>query len=113
MTGTPLQNKYDELWCILDWANPGSLDSLGAFSHRYSKPIERGNRFDATKMELATARDLQRRLEAYRESRVLRRTKEKTLAEELPKKTDQIVYCQPSAFQKSIFAALIASAEMQ
>ena len=28
LTGTAVQNKYEELWCILDWANPGSLRSV-------------------------------------------------------------------------------------
>ena len=27
LTGTLLQNKYEELWCVLDWANPGCLGS--------------------------------------------------------------------------------------
>ena len=27
LTGTLLQNKYDEMWCVLDWANPGCLES--------------------------------------------------------------------------------------
>ena len=25
MNGTAVQTKYEELWCLLDWANPGCL----------------------------------------------------------------------------------------
>ena len=25
LTGTAVQNKYEELWCLLDWDNPGCL----------------------------------------------------------------------------------------
>lgn len=113
LSGTLLQNKYDELWCLLDWANPGCLGSLQSFSHKFSQPIERGLRVDAKKAELAQARQLQSDLNQLKEKYVLRRTKNNTIREQLPQKTDQIVFCQPSQFQLSVFKALLTSDEMQ
>ena len=34
LTGTIMQNTYDELWCLMDWACPGSLGSLKDFKVR-------------------------------------------------------------------------------
>ena len=56
LTGTPLQNKLEEFWCVLDWANPGSLGKAKQFNLEYGKPIREGQTFDATKRELALGR---------------------------------------------------------
>lgn len=56
LTGTPLQNKLEEFWCVLDWANPGSLGSAKNFNQEFGKPMLKGQTFDATKRELAVGR---------------------------------------------------------
>ena len=113
LTGTLLQNKYDELWCLLDWANPGSLGSRQHFTQTYSSPIERGLRRDATKGELAKARKLQSRLDEIKNRFVLRRTKEGTIKDQMPKKTDQVVLCKMSHFQRKVFKSLLESEEVR
>lgn len=35
LTGTPIQNKLEELWSLFDFAMPGFLDSRAAFRRRY------------------------------------------------------------------------------
>ncbi|MCZ2096697.1 MAG: DEAD/DEAH box helicase [Anaerolineae bacterium] len=35
MTGTPVENRLADLWCIADTAQPGALSDLKAFSSRY------------------------------------------------------------------------------
>ncbi|RMX48555.1 hypothetical protein pdam_00019404 [Pocillopora damicornis] len=85
LTGTPLQNKLEEFWCVLDWANPGSLGSAKNFNQEFGKPMLKGQTFDATKRELAVGRkrskDLQDRIGRW----FLRRTKA-LIADQLPKK---------------------------
>ena len=44
---------------------------------------------------------------------VLRRTKDKTVADQLPAKVDQIVYCQPSDFQVRVPTARHIAQELQ
>ena len=59
LTGTAFQKKYEELWCLLDWANPGCLGSAENFKSRLSRPMVKGFRQDATSNELANARKKQ------------------------------------------------------
>lgn len=35
LTGTPIENKVQDLWAIMDQLSPGSFDSLKAFSERF------------------------------------------------------------------------------
>jgi superfamily II DNA or RNA helicase len=113
LTGTLLQNSYDELWCVLDWANPNCLGSKESFTQRYTMPIERGLRIDALKGELAMSRKRLKMLDEKKCEWVLRRTKDKTISDQLPKKIDQVVYCQPSKLQMSLYRAFHASDDMK
>lgn len=40
LTGTPVENRLDELRAVLDFANPGLLGSAGTFRARFAVPIE-------------------------------------------------------------------------
>ena len=66
LTGTALQNKYEELWCLLDWANPGCLGSMDHFKAEFSQPMVRGFRQDASREELAIARRQQAKFNALK-----------------------------------------------
>lgn len=37
MTGTPVENRLADLWCIVDTAQPGVLGDLKSFSNKYEK----------------------------------------------------------------------------
>lgn len=39
MTGTPVENRLCDLWCIMDTLVPGLLGSIKEFSHRYEKAV--------------------------------------------------------------------------
>eukprot|EP00976_Prorocentrum_cordatum_P006778 135892-Prorocentrum_minimum.AAC.1 len=47
LTGTAMQNTFDELWCLMEWATPGSLGQKKAFKDYYAKAIQFGQRIDA------------------------------------------------------------------
>jgi DNA excision repair protein ERCC-6-like 2 len=51
LTGTAMQNNYDELYTLLNWAQPGCLGSLKQMRARFIDPIKRGQRRDATFVE--------------------------------------------------------------
>ncbi|MBI5525115.1 MAG: restriction endonuclease [Deltaproteobacteria bacterium] len=40
LTGTPVENRLADLWCIVDTVQPGSLQTLKEFSHAYEKPSD-------------------------------------------------------------------------
>ena len=52
MTGTPVENRLADLWCIVDGVRSGYLDSLEAFSHSFEAQADHG-----------TLRGLRRRLD--------------------------------------------------
>lgn len=41
MTGTPIENSFVDLWCIMDFAVPGLLGNAKDFSRQYHFPLKR------------------------------------------------------------------------
>lgn len=39
MTGTPVENTYMDLWCIMDFAVPGLLGNAKEFAHQFQDPL--------------------------------------------------------------------------
>ncbi|XP_064152966.1 DNA excision repair protein ERCC-6-like 2 isoform X2 [Anguilla rostrata] len=111
LTGTILQNNLEELWCVMDWAVPGCLGSLGHFKNRFADPIERGQKHSTTKRNLAMGRRavelLARRLSRW----FLRRTKA-LISGQLPRKDDRVVYCSMTEFQEAVYRAVLDSEDV-
>lgn len=102
LTGTPVENRLEELWSIFRFLMPGLLGSLEAFRERFVKPIETGS---------AKAReDLHRRVKPY----VLRRLKQQ-VAPELPELTEMVIRCDMSPAQRKVYDAvrMAARADVQ
>ncbi|XP_053727956.1 DNA excision repair protein ERCC-6-like 2 isoform X2 [Synchiropus splendidus] len=111
LTGTILQNNLEELWCVMDWAVPGCLGSLGHFKNTFSDPIEQGQRHSATKRVLATGRKAVRSLVKKISHYFLRRTKA-LIKEQLPKKDDRVVYCSLTDFQQTVYRTVLDSEDV-
>lgn len=97
LTGTPLENRLQELWSILDFLNPGLLGSLEEFRRRYVNPIEKSREAEA-------AMHLGKLIKPF----VLRRTKtDPEIAAELPDKIEieSLVHLTPE--QASLYAATL------
>jgi superfamily II DNA or RNA helicase len=97
-TGTPVENRLDELWMLFRFLNPGLLGSRETFNERFAGPIER--RQDAP----ALAR-LKRLIAPF----VLRRTKSEVLSE-LPPRTEMVHLIEPSEQERAFHEALRRSA---
>lgn len=57
-TGTPVENSLGELWCIIDYVQPGLLESYKDFRNKYQIPIEQsikdgGETYSEAKREVA------------------------------------------------------------
>ena len=84
-----LQNKCEELWCLLDWANR-ALGVFNYFQAEFSSPMTKDFRLDATKAKLANARLRQVKLNTVRQAWMIRRTKDGVISDYLPKNIDQV-----------------------
>jgi SNF2 family DNA or RNA helicase len=101
MTGTPIENRLEELWSLFEFLNPGMLGSASGFSELVR----------LTEMEdsVAGAASVQRDLLA-RALRpvILRRTKEQ-VARDLPPRTEQTLGVVLQGEQREFYDALLAS----
>ncbi len=98
MTGTPVENRLDELWSLLHISNPAVLGTRARFRQRFATPIESGRS--------RTAAD---RLTTVIEPYVLRRTKSE-VATELPPKQFSTVACTLTDEQTRLYRAAVAEA---
>ena len=106
-----MQNTYDELWCLLDWACPGSLGELKAFREHYSSKMQLGQRHGASEYELGVARTRARELKALLRRYVLTRKKRDVLRDALPSKVDNVVFCELAPTQLRVYRRLLDTAE--
>jgi SNF2 family DNA or RNA helicase len=96
LTGTPVENRLDELWSQLHFLNPGLLGAREDFQERYARPIGAG--------EDDAAERLQRRIRPF----VLRRLK-RDVAPELPPRTDAVLHCELSEPERAAYDAVRAA----
>lgn len=96
MTGTPIENRLDELWSLFHFTNPGWLGPRADFEARYARPIAGG--------DAGTAARLARRIGPF----VLRRLK-REVAPELPPRTEMVLKAQLSAEERQVYDAVRAA----
>jgi SNF2 family DNA or RNA helicase len=56
LTGTVMQNSFEELWTLIDFHCTGFLGSLDHFRKQYIGPIKNGHVHDATGGQIARGR---------------------------------------------------------
>ncbi|WP_445506288.1 DEAD/DEAH box helicase [Niallia sp. 03190] len=97
LSGTPMENRLNELWSIFDFTNHGYLGSLGQFQKRYVIPIEKEEKVEQIQR-------LQNMIRPF----LLRRTKkDEEVALNLPDKLEQKEYCPLTAEQAALYEQLI------
>jgi superfamily II DNA or RNA helicase len=96
LTGTPVENRLDELWSQFHFTNPGLLGGRRDFERRYTRPIGEGG--------TETAERLRERIRPF----VLRRLK-RDVAPELPPRTDVVLHCVLGDSERSLYEAIRAA----
>lgn len=103
LTGTAIQNRYEELWTLLDWTNPGQFDTLAQWRHAIAKPLTIGQSHEATMAQLKLGRDTAEKLVQNLLPRYFLRRMKSLIADQLPKKTDRVVFCPLTDLQREAY----------
>ena len=96
LTGTPVENRLDELWSQFHFANPGLLGGRSDFQERYARPMAEG--------DARTGDRLRQRIRPF----MLRRLK-REVARELPPRTDVVMRCILSERERELYDAILAA----
>ena len=97
LSGTPIENKLEELWSVFDFLMPGFLLSAAEFNSRYVNPIM--ERQDKT---------VEKRLKLQIFPFILRRMK-RDVAKDLPDKVENVAYCELTDEQKDFYLQVLDS----
>ena len=97
LTGTPVENKLQELWSILDFLNPGYLGNRQFFQRRFAMPIEKYG-------DTASLNQLRGLVQPF----ILRRLKtDRDIIQDLPEKQEMTVFCGLAAEQAALYQQVV------
>lgn len=113
LTGTAIQNKYEELWNLLNWARPGAYGSAQEWKQTISLPLKLGQAHDATNAQLADSRSRAQDLVHKILPSVFLRRMKTLIANQLPKKSDRIIFCQLTETQADSYREFLDSDRCQ
>ena len=114
LTGTPVENRLDELWSQCHFLNPGMLGALSDFKRAYADPIalaavpQIAPGSSAALQGARAAADLRRRLTPI----LLRRTKAQ-VAQDLPARTDVVLRCELTEPERAVYNSIQAATRAQ
>ncbi|KAK1995753.1 SNF2 family domain-containing protein [Colletotrichum falcatum] len=113
LTGTAIQNKYEELWTLLNWTNPGHFGTLSEWNSTITKPLTRGQSHDATLGQLRDARITARKLVNNLLPGFFLRRMKTLIAHQLPRKSDRVVFCPLTDQQQEAYKNFISRPDVE
>ncbi|VDK71165.1 unnamed protein product [Onchocerca ochengi] len=112
LSGSPLQNSLRELWSLIDFVYPGRLGDLKSFIEKFSIPITQGGYANATAVQVRTAYKCACILRDAINPYLLRRLKKDVeMSIHLPTKTEQVLFCNITPCQRSLYEEYLSSKE--
>ena len=96
LTGTPIENRAEELWTLMDFLNPSLFGTRSRFTTDFQTPIDEGSVEATNRLRNATQPFL------------LRRSKQdKDLLPDLPDKFESTVWCSLTVSQGAAYRAIL------
>ncbi|HEY7375784.1 MAG TPA: DEAD/DEAH box helicase [Polyangia bacterium] len=98
LTGTPVENRLEELWSLMHFANRGLLGGRSDFSEQVARPIAEGR--------AGAAAALRQRIRPF----ILRRLKQ-DVAPELPPRTESVLRVELTDGERAVYDAVRAATQ--
>lgn len=96
LSGTPVENRLEELWSVFRFTHPGLLGSRADFLKRYARPISEGSDEAATRLRQLIKPFLLRRMK-------------KEVAKDLPPRTDTVLTVELEESERQLYDAIYAA----
>eukprot|EP00930_Biecheleria_cincta_P036670 TRINITY_DN25134_c0_g2_i1.p1 TRINITY_DN25134_c0_g2~~TRINITY_DN25134_c0_g2_i1.p1 ORF type:complete len:1346 (-),score=317.31 TRINITY_DN25134_c0_g2_i1:85-3675(-) len=114
LSGSPIQNKLEELWSLFDFICPGRLGTLPVFIEEFAHPIEKGNLVGSSEAQVATAYQCAMALRELTEPCILRRTKAECMdVLRLPTKQEQVLFCNLTPEQYQVYVEFLETDQVR